>query len=75
MPGALGSLHGATPKPGGGSNRQQDSPHLPPVLLAPLFESAMSTLRRDSTQSASDEDVQRHTGRQLSKNPRDLPLG
>ena len=46
--------------PGGGSDRQQDSPHLPPVLLAPLFESAMSTPRRDSTQSASDEDVQQY---------------
>ena len=49
--------------PGGGSDRQQDSPHLPPVLLAPLFESAMSTPRRDSTQSASDEDVQQYAVR------------
>ena len=48
---------------GGGFDRQQDSPHLPPVLLAPLFESAMSTLRRDSTQSASDEDVQQYAVR------------
>ena len=48
---------------GGGSNRQQDSPHLPPVLLAPLFESAMSTPRRDTTQSASDEDVQQYAVR------------
>ena len=46
--------------PGGGSNRQQDPPHLPPTLLAPLFESAMSTPRRDSTQSASDEDVHQY---------------
>ena len=46
--------------PGGGSNRQQDPPHLPPIPLAPLFESAMSTPRRNSTQSASDEDVQQY---------------
>ena len=57
--------------PGGGSNRQQDSPHLPPVLLAPLFESAMSTPRRDSTQSASDEDVQQYAVR--CSTPPDLP--
>ena len=57
--------------PGGGSNRQQDSPHLPPVLLAPLFESAMSTPRRDSTQSASDEDVQQYAVRCSA--PPDLP--
>ena len=57
--------------PGGGSNRQQDSPHLPPVLLAPLYESAMSTPRRDSTQSASDEDVQQYAVR-CSTHP-DLP--
>ena len=58
--------------PGGGSNRQQDSPHLPPVLLAPLFESAMSTPRRDSTQSASDEDVQQYAVR-CSTPPRSAP--
>ena len=57
--------------PGGGSNRQQDSPHLSPVLLAPLFESAMSTPRRDSTQSASDEDVQQYAVR--CSTPPDLP--
>ena len=57
--------------PGGGSDRQQDSPHLPPVLLAPLFESAMSTPRRDSTQSASDEDVQQYAVR--CSTPPDLP--
>ena len=57
--------------PAGGSNRQQDSPHLPPVLLAPLFESAMSTPRRDSTQSASDEDVQQYAVR--CSTPPDLP--
>ena len=45
---------------GGGSNRQQESPPLPPTLLAPLFESAMSTPRRNSAQSASDEDVQQY---------------
>ena len=56
---------------GGGANRQQDSPHLPPVLLAPLFESAMSTPRRDSTQSASDEDVQQYAVR--CSTPPDLP--
>ena len=57
--------------PGGGSDRQQDSPHLPPVLLAPLFESAMSTPRRDSTQSASDEDLQQYAVR--CSTPPDLP--
>ena len=57
---------------GGGANRQQDSPHLPPVLLAPLFESAMSTPRRDSTQSASDEDVQQYAVR-CSTPPRSAP--
>ena len=57
--------------PGGGSDRQQDSPHLPPVLLAPLFESAMSTPRRDSTQSVSDEDVQQYAVR--CSTPPDLP--
>ena len=57
--------------PRGGSDRQQDSPHLPPVLLAPLFESAMSTPRRDSTQSASDEDVQQYAVR--CSTPPDLP--
>ena len=57
--------------PGGGSNRQQDSPHLPPTLLAPLFESAMSTLRRNNTQSASDEDVQQYAVRYSA--PPDLP--
>ena len=57
--------------PGGGSDRQQDSPHLPPVLLAPLFESAMSTPRRDGTQGASDEDVQQYAVR--CSTPPDLP--
>ena len=57
--------------PGGGSDRQQDLPHLPPVLLVPLFESAMSTPRRDSTQSASDEDVRQYAVR--CSTPPDLP--
>ena len=57
--------------PGGGSNRQQDSPYLSPTLLAPLFEGAMSTPRRNSTQSASDEDVQQYAIRYSA--PPDLP--
>ena len=58
--------------PRGGPNRQQDSPHLPPILLAPLFEGAMSTPRMNSTQSESDEDVQQYAV-QYSAPPRSAP--
>ena len=33
---------------------------MPPTLLAPLFESAMSAPRRGSTHSASDEDTEQY---------------
>ena len=42
---------------GRGSDHKQDPPGLPPILLAPLFESVMSAPRGGSTRRESDEDT------------------